>query len=314
MKASRFLKLAQKAGKRVHLVGDYNAGALVALDIEARWFAVLNGEIVNRVNPEAIEGQSTREKYLNPGGDGLWPAPEGTTLGYQYATGTWRVPPGLIAARFRTTGIAQQTATVVAEVDLVNDHGLGVPTVFSRSIAVAPNRKGMTLRVTDSITYVGRDVLRRKDCLLAPWSLCQFDCGPGCEAVFPCTDKSAVWDLYEPSEDQQQWDKRFCHTRTDGSQRYQIAMDSSVPWFEFRDPRRGLKVRRRSLPLPSGQSYVDIRDAAPNVPPGKKGVRYSVYDDPTCFMEMEAVGGCPATIAPNTEMKVVIATQFVQST
>ena len=201
----------------------------------------------------------------------------------------------------------------MAEVDLVNDRGLGVPTVFARRMVVAPNRNGMTLRVTESIAYVGRTALRSRDCLLAPWSLCQFDCGPGCEAVFPCTDKSAVWDLYEPSDGQRQWEKRLCRTRTDGSQRYQIAMDSSVPWFEFRDPRRGLTVRRKSLSLPAGQSYIDIRDAAPDVPPGKKGVRYSVYDDPSCFMEMEAVGGCPATIAPNAEMKVVITTQFVRN-
>ena len=53
---------------------------------------------MNRVNPDAIAGLSTREAYLNPGGDGLWPAPEGTCFGYQYATGDWRVSPGLSSA------------------------------------------------------------------------------------------------------------------------------------------------------------------------------------------------------------------------
>ena len=42
-------------------------GVIVALDLEGRWFAVLDGEVLNRVNPEAIAGQSTRERYLNPG-------------------------------------------------------------------------------------------------------------------------------------------------------------------------------------------------------------------------------------------------------
>lgn len=36
-------------------------------------------------------------------GYGLWPAPEGTSLGYSYATGSWRVPAGIRHARFRVT-------------------------------------------------------------------------------------------------------------------------------------------------------------------------------------------------------------------
>ncbi len=97
MKATQLQNALKKAGKRSHLLGDFRAGVIVALDVEGRWFAVLDGEVLNRVNPEAIAGQSKREQYLNPGGDGLWPAPEGTNLGYEYSTGSWRVPPGLTA-------------------------------------------------------------------------------------------------------------------------------------------------------------------------------------------------------------------------
>ena len=67
-----------------------------------------------------------------------------------------------------------------------------------------------------------------------------------------------------------------------------------MPWIEFRDPRRGLTVRRQAGPLPAGESYIDIRDAACEVAPARKGVRYSVYSDTAGFMEIEAVGGCPA--------------------
>ncbi len=88
-----------------------DAGVIAALDMEGRWFAVLDGEVLNRVNPDAIAGQSTREQYLNPGGDGLWPAPEGTTLGYQYSTGAWRVPPGLCAARYLVTQATARSAS-----------------------------------------------------------------------------------------------------------------------------------------------------------------------------------------------------------
>jgi hypothetical protein len=314
MNAKLMLNAFVKAGKRCHLIGDLDAGVIVGLDLEARWYAVLGGEVLNRVNPDAIAGQSSREQYLNPGGDGLWPAPEGTVLGYQYAAGAWRVPPGLRTARFQVAQAGARTASIVAEVDLVNNRGLGVPTIFKRQITVASRRNAVTVRVLESITYIGRELLRRTDCLLAPWTLCQFDCGPGCDVVFPCTRKASIWDLYDqPSDNQRDWSGRSCRTRTDGSQRYQIGIDASVPWIEFHDPGRGLVVRRTTGSLPAGQSYIDIRDAAPDVRPSRKTVRYSVYGDTANFMEIEAAGGCPAVIRPNTEMTLKVSTRFIRT-
>ncbi len=100
MKATEILAAFAQAGKRTHLVGDINAGVIIALDMEGRLFTVKEGMVLNRVNPDAIAGQSTYEHYFNPGGDGLWPAPEGTSHGYQYSTGGWRVAPGLTAVRY----------------------------------------------------------------------------------------------------------------------------------------------------------------------------------------------------------------------
>lgn len=314
MNASTFLKALKKAGKRAHLVGDLDAGTVITLDMEGRWFAVLDGEVLNRVNPDAIEGQCTYKQYLNPGGDGLWPAPEGTTVGYEYSTGTWRVPSSLTGARYLVTKASARSATIRAEIDLVNNGGLGIPTIFQRQVHVTSGKRSVTVEVKESITYIGREPLRRADGLLAPWTLCQFDTRPGCEVVFPCTRKAAVWDLYdESSSDQRQWTKRLCHTRTDGEQRYQIGIDASVPWIEFRDSRRGLIVQRKALPINTGQEYIDIRDAAPDIAPGKKGIRYSVYSDPSHFMEIEAAGGCPAVIRPNAEMNLTISTRFMRT-
>ena len=319
MKATQLLKALKKAGKRAHLVGNLDAGAIVVLDMEGRWFATFNGEILNRVNPDAIAGQSTRKEYLNPGGDGLWPAPEGTTMGYEHSTGQWRVPPGLTAARYLVTRASAPTAkscnaTICAEVDLVSNRGLGIPTIFQRQICVTSGQKSVTIKVKESITYIGTNPLRRADCLLAPWTLCQFNSGPDCEVVFPCTRKAAVWDLYDvSSRDQREWTKRLCHTRTDGEQLYQIGINASVPWIEFRNPHQGLTVRRKASPLPSNQSYIDIRDAAPDVPPSKKCARYSVYSDTNRFMEIEAAGGSPTILLPNTEMSVVVSTRFTRT-
>ncbi len=313
MKASELLKLFKKAGKRAHLVGDLDAGAIVALDVEGRWFATLDGEILNRVNPEAIEGQSTREEYLNPGGDGLWPAPEGTTLGYQYSTGKWRVPPGLTSARYLVTQATSGSATVCAEVDLINSQGLGIPLLFQRQLIVDSEKGSVLVRAKESLTYLGRKLLRRNDCLLAPWTLCQFDSGPECEVVFPCEKETSVWDLYEPSDTQRKWKDRFCHTRTDGAQGYQIAIDEKTPWIEFRDPRRGLTVRREAEPVPSEQPLIDIRDADPDVLPDSRGVRYSIYSDASDFMEIEAAGGCPDVLRPNAEMSLIVSTRFART-
>jgi hypothetical protein len=314
MKATQVLNAFRKAGKRVHLVGNLRAGVIVALDLEGRLFTVLDGEVLNRVNLDAIAGESTQEQYLNPGGDGLWPAPEGTSLGYQYSAGAWRVTPGLRAARYLVTKATKRSAEAMAEVDLINSQGRGIPTLFKRCVAVTPGKQSVILRTVESITYIGRTSLRRTDCLLGPWTLCQFDSGPGCEVVFPSSRKVDVWDLYnDPSDAQREWRDRLCRTATNGSLRYQIAIGKQVPWIEFRNPRRGLIVRRIATPLPAGQSYIDIRDAAPDAPPGRKGIRYSVYSDTANFMEIEAVGGCPAIIRPDAEMKVEVTTRFART-
>lgn len=314
MKATRILEAFVRAGKQIQLVGDLDAGVVIALDLEGRLFTVLNGEVMNRVNLDAIAGESTPQQYLNPGGDGLWPAPEGTSLGYQYSTGAWRVTPGLRAARYLVSTATRNSAAIVAEVDLINAQGGGVPTLFKRSVHVIPGKRSVTVRTIESITYVGPTMRRRADCLLAPWSLCQFDSRLGCEVIFPSTRKADVWDLYpDRSDAQRKWGKSSCRTATNGSQRYQIAIGPRVPWIEFRDPRRGLVVRRQAGSPPAGQSYIDIRDAAPDTTPTRKGVRYSVYSDTAQFMEIEAAGGCPAVLRPNDELSLQVTTRFTRT-
>lgn len=313
MKAIQILEAFDKAKKRVHVVGDLNAGVIIALDMEGRLFTVLDGEILNRVNLDAIRGESTQNQYLNPGGDGLWPAPEGTSLGYQYSTGEWRVTPGLRGVRYHVDQVLGQEATILGEVDLINSQGIGIPTIFKRRIEMERDKNSVNVNVMESITYIGRTSLLRSNCLLAPWTLCQFDCGPGCEVVFPCAEESYVWDLYEESSTTERiLNKGLCRTATNGSQHYQIAMGVKVPWIEFHNSRFGLVVRREAGSLPTDQSYIDISDVGPDVLPSTKGARYSVYSDRANFMEIEAVGGCPDVILPNTEMSIEVNTRFMR--
>ncbi len=314
MEVKHLLAAFEKAGKRTHIIGDTNAGLVAALDMEGRLFTVLDGEVLNRVNLEAITDESTRKRYLNPGGDGLWPAPEGTMYGYQYSTGGWSVPSSLRFARYVVDQCSEDSATISSEVDLINNQGVGVPTLFKRKIKVVSAMRSVEVTVEESITYVGRKTLSKTDFLLAPWTLCQFDCGPSCEVIFPCVEEALVWDLYEQKSDSsREFRKGFCHTMTDGSAHYQIGIDKEVPWIEYHDPRRGLIVRRQAHPLVKGQSYIDIKDASPDVIPSQKGVRYSVYSDSANFMEIEAVGGCPEIILPNTELVLSVHTSFLKT-
>jgi len=69
-------------------------------------------------------------------------------------------------------------------------------------------------------------------------------------------------------------------------------------------------VRRTAGPLPAGEHYIDIRDAAPEARPSRCGVRYSVYSDRSGFMEIEAAGGCPEVLRPGGTVSVTVNTRF----
>lgn len=310
MKIKDFVRLFEIGKRRYHLIGNGHAGVLVGLDLEGRLYAIFRDKVLNRVNPDAILGQSTAEKYLNPGGDGLWPAPEGTCLGYQYATGKWRVPPGLSGARYWIVRSSSNQAVIRAEIDLINSKGRGIPVAFERHIAVRPRQNGMFVKVGECIEYMGVKPLTSSELLIAPWTLAQFDSGPGCEVVFPATSAADVWDLYAPSDSERRNDGKLWHARTEGKCRYQIGIGKNVDWIEYRDPRRGLNVRRRANAPLRGQAYIDIADRPPVRPPLKRGVRYSVYSDQNGFMEIEAAGGCPKVVLPGARLSLTVSTVF----
>lgn len=310
MTLSELVRLFDTSHRRYRLVGTEKAGAVAGLDLEGRLYAVLNGEILNRVNPEAFLGTCTRERYLNPGGDGLWPSPEGSRLGYEYSTGAWRVPPGLSSARFWLTTTAPDRATIRAEIDLVNAQGLGIPTAFERHIQVLPAANVVTLVVTEVIEYLGPTTHPRETLLLAPWTLCQFDCGDGCEARFPDAGTGCVWDLYGPSDERRTCRNGVWHVQTAGGPRFQLGLAPQVTYVEFVDPRRGLTVRRTSAPLAADQAFTDLADRPPQHEPDGPPIRFSIYSDPTCFMEIEAAGGSPHEIRPGCRLELAVTTEY----
>ncbi|MHC4874564.1 MAG: hypothetical protein ACYTFY_22145, partial [Planctomycetota bacterium] len=204
----------------------------------------------------------------------------------------------------------ENKALIEAEVDLINDEGRGIPTIFRRDVSINVQEDCLNVCVIESIEYVGVEELTNKEILLAPWTLCQFDSGPGYEVTFPECENEKVWDLYDASDEQRYVEDGLIHTKTDGAARYQIAMDKDTPWIELNMPDKGIKVKRSAESLPEGQDYIDIIDAPPEEKPSDKGVRFSVYSDTDMFMEIEACGGCPEVFKPGTVMSVGVRTEY----
>ena len=310
MTVRELLRLFETNRRRCHLIGTEAAGVVAGLDLEGRLFTVLDGQVLNRVNPEAFPGTCTRERYINPGGDGLWPAPEGSRLGYLYATGVWRVPPGLSAARYWLTSTTADSAVMRAEIDLINAQGIGIPTAFERHVQVRPGKRAVTLETTEVIEYLGTTARPRETLLLAPWTLAQFDCGEGSEARFPDAGAACVWDLYGPSAERRQCRDGLWHSQTGGGARYQLGLSSQVTFVEFVDPGRGLTVRRTAAALAPGLEYTDLTDRPSQHEPDGAPIRFSVYSDPTWFMEIEAAGGCPQTLQPGCRLELAVTTEY----
>lgn len=308
MLAANLLDLFARAGKRAALIGDLRAGVVVGLDLEGRLYAVHDGTVLNRINPEAVLGTDVGTTYLNPGGDGLWPAPEGTTLGYFYATGLWRVPPAITGMRATLTVDGIGSATMRADLDLINAQGLGVPVRVERRIRIESITEGLALTCRESFVYLGKQKLVRGEALLAPWSLSQFDCGPGCETVFPDNGSGGPWDLYAPSDGQRRLENGLWRVCTTGNMRFQLGIPAKVPWIEFRHI-DGLRVRR-SVEVSADHDLIDIADRPSNKAPDPRGCRYSIYNDANGFMEIEAAGGMPAELRSNTGPSMTVTTIY----
>ncbi len=310
MNSHDLLHLFEDSRHRYHLVGTEANGVIIGLSLEGRLFTILHREVVNRVNPKAFFEQSTKDRYVNPGGDVLWPAPEGSCLGYQYPTGKWRVPPGIIGACYRVISSGKNRVLISAEIDLVNNIGIGIPTIFTREIQVEVQRERLTVKTVEAIEYIGTLHLDNNRCLLGPWSLCQFDCKDGCEVVLPATSKKSVWDLYGASKQYRSLENGLYRIKTEGTHRFQVGISATVEWIEYKDPHKKLRVRRYAQPLDKKFCYFDIADRPPEEKPRKKGVKYSVYNDAGFFMEIEAAGGAASILRQNMISKISVTTVF----
>jgi hypothetical protein len=310
MTGKELIDLMSQSQRRTHIIGTIDNGIIAALDLEGRLFVILNGRVLNKVVPSSILNRSNKRLFLNPGGDALWPAPEGTCFGYEYATGNWRVPPSITGAVWEVVSFKDDEAVIRAEIDLINNNHLGIPCEFERHILIEHRSNILIQNVTEVIRYIGKKKLIKGEFLLAPWSLCQFDSGQGGKVTMPQPSEDDIWDMYGSSLSQRgiSEGKYIVNTKTD--KRFQLALSENVPWIEYKFG-NDFRVRRSAGPLAPGQKYIDISDTSPDQFPSDKGVKLSVYCDPSGFMEIEACGGCPETLVEGTEMSVKITTEYM---
>jgi hypothetical protein len=310
MTGVELIDLMHKSHRRVHVIGTSENGIIAGLDLEGRLFTVIHGIVLNRVVPSSIINRTNKASYLNPGGDALWPAPEGTCFGYEYASGKWRVPPSITAAVWEVSKMAENMTIIKAEIDLVNNLQLGMPCEFERHIKIEQKGKSIIQNVTEMIRYIGNRTLEKGEFSLAPWSLCQFDTVASSKVIMPPPSADDIWDMYDSSLSQRGLsdDKYIVDTSTNF--RFQLGLSENVPWIEFINGNE-FHVKRYSGKLPSGQNHIDIADSSPEQIPSEKEVSLSIYCDPSGFMEIEACGGCTDTLVPGTELSVNIITEYI---
>ena len=293
MNIEEICRICKENGRRPLMIGVGRSAAVAALGMEGRIFYGRDGEAVSIFRREAAEKISTSKTgYFNPGGDGLWPAPEGTRFGYNYPTGAWRVPMALATAQYEVVSQRADGFEISAELDLVNDQQIGLPCRFTRRVMLAERPDGATvIEQFDAIEYIGARELSSEVCRLAPWSLSQFAVDDRSAARFRAPG-IPVRDFYEPSASLLSRENGVISMRRDPERRVQIALPEACGFIELVMPDRKLRVRRELAPLKDGLQPIDIADAPPDADPVAP-VRYSIYTDPSGFMELEVAGGCP---------------------
>lgn len=303
MNIEQLVEICSRSGRRPQVISCGNAAVIATLGMEGRLFFAYNGEVVSLFRRESAENISTSKTgYLNPGGDGFWPAPEGTKFGYEYSTGSWRVPAAIISAQYDTVNSSGDSLEIAAEIDLINNQQLGIPCRFTRKVQLKEADGAAVFEQFDSIEYLGCCELAAGTFSIAPWSLSQFVVDEKTIARFG-DPGSPVRDLYAPSRDLLTSDGKIVTMKHDNKNRIQLALPEKSGFVELLLPEKNLQITRTSAPLDANLHPVDIADYPPDAEPGDP-VRYSIYNDPSGFMELETVGGCTDDLIPGAILGV----------
>lgn len=311
MNTEQLFEICAANGRRPLMISSGNSAVVAAMSMEGRLFYAHDGKVVSLFRQASAENiSSSRTGYLNPGGDGLWPAPEGTRFGYEYSTGAWRVPAAITSAQYDVVSQSSDSFEIAAEIDLINNQQLGIPCRFIRKVQVREDNGATVIDQFDAIEYIGSCELSEDIFMLAPWSLSQFTVNENTVARF-ADPHAPIRDLYMPSRDLLDSDGSTMTMKHDQVNRIQLALPETSNFVELILPDKNLRITRTSSNLAEGLHMVDIADASPETDPNGE-VRFSIYNDPSGFMELEVVGGCTKGLLPGTVLGVNITNVIKQ--
>jgi len=306
MRAEAFVKRAGAAGFEPVVLGEEDCGVVVLTSGEGRIFTVLEGKVVSRVVEGALHAPSPG-KDISAGGDVLWIGPEGTRHGYFYSGGDWRIPAGLCGTRYRVEGVSRDMLRMkTAELDFKNCQGRRVELTLAREIRMVPGEEGVGYETTEIVELRGQDVFARDPVRLAPWTLSQYDATDASVVTYRVPPDDRWCDVYNPVADALTVDSGRATLKVNGRRRFQVIL--APPADEIALLREGLVVTRTFLDASDGDA-IDIRDLDPGgAQDNPFPARMSVFNSDEGFLELEAAGTCPETLAPGTTLTMRIRT------
>jgi len=165
---------------------------------------------------------------------------------------------------------------------------------------------GVAYETTETVQIRGRDTFSPDDLRLALWTLSQYEATNTSVVTYNVPRDNAWIDVYSPVGDALTVDGENATLKVNGRRRFQVIL--APPADEIALLREGLVVTRTFLDASDGDA-IDIRDLDPSDPPEDPfPARMSVFNSDEGFLELEAAGTCPKTLAPGTVLSMRVRT------
>lgn len=273
---------------------------LIPPSLGGRIFCQLNGELVHRLDLEALRHPSPTE-YDNLGGNSLWPAPEGGPFAFNYLpeSDVWTVQDGIAKAAPRVVREDEACVRVEKRIVLTNRRGTRLDLNYRRlvwartlhPIAGLLDLEGLTYDTLDAFEPLGD--YDAESVLLAPWSLEQF---PGAEGILafgqvPENGAALNCDFYGDPGERIVWRPDHFVFRLGGKERHQIGVrvDHDPRCIGALDVARSLLFVRKARPQQG--TYFNIADNEQTDGPFSTADLYSIFNGGELgFFELETIG------------------------
>ncbi len=265
-----------------------------------RIFCGLNGELVHRLDAEALQHPSPTE-YDNLGGNSLWPAPEGGPFAFNYLSenGAWTVQDGIAKSVPQVSLEDDNGVRIEKRIALTNRQGTQLDLNYRRLLWARALHPAAGRLELEGLVYDTLDVFEplgdydAESALLAPWSLEQF---PGADGIVAFgkvreNDGALNRDFYgDPGKRIAWWPDHFVF-RLGGKARHQIGVrvEHGPQCIGALDLGREMLFVRKTQPQQG--TYFNIADNEQPDGPFSTADLYSVFNGGELdFFELETIG------------------------